>query len=349
MPRASTMATVEIEPGIRAMLRRFTFAAALAALVGLLAPMAQAADFTLRIHTLVKSPHPYNDMANFLKKDIEEKSGGRIAVRVFDAGRLGQDPAVISEIGLGTIDMMISTTSNAAKQIPEFAIFTMPYLFSGLDGIEKMVGPGTPVHAHFEKVYADRKVGMKLLALGGSGTRNMATAKMPINGLADLKGLKMRTPPSPMDSQTWAALGMLPVTVAWGELYAAIQTGVAEAMESSLPGYNGSKLYEVAPNLALTGHTVQINHTSISQKTWAKLPPDLQKVVTASAVAANKLGIDKAKEYDANLVKQLEAKHRVKVTRPDKAAFIEKLAPLQNDLAAKLKLTAEYKLIKAAK
>ncbi len=345
----STMAHVEIERGTGTMLKRLKRAAATATMLCLFGQTAGAADFTLRIHTLVKSPHPYNDMAEFLKKDIEAKSGGRIAVRVFDAGRLGQDPAVISEIGLGTIDMMISTTSNAAKQIPEFAIFTMPYLFQGLDGIEAKVGPGTPVHAHFEKVYKDRNVGMKLLALGGSGTRNMATAKKPINGLADLKGLKMRTPPSPMDSQTWAALEMLPVTVAWGELYAAIQTGVAEAMESSLPGYTGSKLYEVAPNLALTGHTVQVNHTSISQKTWDKLPADLQKVVATSAVAANKHGVEKSKEYDANLVKKLETQHGVKVTRPDKAAFIQKLAPLQGQLAEKLKLNAEYKLIKASK
>ena len=314
--------------------------------LGLSALSANAADYTLRLHTLVKSPHPYNDMAAFMKKELEEKSGGRIAVRIFDSGQLGQDPAVIGEMGLGTIDMMISTSSNAAKQIPELSIFTMPYLFNSIDEIESKIGPGTPVHAHFEKVFADRGVGMKLLALGGSGTRNMSSSVKPINGLEDLVGLKMRTPPSPMDSQTWAALGMLPVTVAWGELYAAMQTGVAEAMESSLPGYTGSKLYEVAPNLALTAHTIQINHTSISELTWNKLPEDLQTLVQETATAANAYGIEKAKEYDKNLVEKLIAEHGVKVTHPDKAAFIEKLAPLQAKLAADLDLEEEYKLIK---
>ncbi len=324
----------------------FSLTLAAATALGLTAFAAQAADYTLRIHTLVKSPHPYNDMAEFLKKDLEEKSNGRIAVRIFDSGQLGQDPAVIGEMGLGTIDMMISTTSNAAKQIPELAIFTMPYLFAGMDTIEAKVGPGTPVQAHFEKVFQDRGVGMKLLALGASGTRNMSTASKPINTVDDVKGLKMRTPPSPMDSETWAALGMLPVTIAWGELYAAMQTGVADAMESSLPGYTGSKLYEVAPNLALTQHTLQINHTSISEVTWNKLPDDLKTLVQESAVAANHLGIEKAKEYDANLVKTLQDEHGVNVTHPDKAAFIEKLAPLQAKLAADLDLTEEYTLIK---
>ena len=114
------------------------FASAIVALVPSLAislvvamtpASARAADFNLRVHTLVRSPHPYNDMAAFLKADLEKKSNGRIAVKIFDSGQLGQDPAVIGEVGLGTIDLMVSTSSNAAKQIPELSIFNMPYLF----------------------------------------------------------------------------------------------------------------------------------------------------------------------------------------------------------------------------
>ncbi|MDQ0313622.1 TRAP transporter substrate-binding protein [Amorphus orientalis] len=305
-----------------------------------------AADYTLRIHTLVKSPHPYNDMAAAMKEEIEAKSDGQIAVEIFDSGQLGQDPAVIGEMGFGTIDLMISTTSNAVQQIPEYAIFTMPYLFTSMDEALEKVGPGSPVQAHFEKVYEERGVGMKLLALGLSGTRNMSTADTVVNGPDDLKGLKMRTPPSPMDAKTWSAFGMLPVTVAWGELYAAMQTGVADAMESSLPGYTGSKLYEVAPNLALTEHTIQVNHTSISEPTWNKLPEDLQKVVQEAAVSANAYGVEKAKEYDGALVDRLVSDHGVELTRPEKEPFIEILAPLQVELAKELDLSEEYELLK---
>jgi tripartite ATP-independent transporter DctP family solute receptor len=305
-----------------------------------------AADHTLRIHTLVKSPHPYNDMAMAIKDEVETKSDGRIEVKIFDSGQLGQDPAVIGEMAFGTIDIMISTTSNAVQQIPEFGIFTMPYLFAGMDEQLEVVGPGSAVHAHFEEIYAERAVGMKLLALGGSGTRNMATADVVVKGPEDLDGLKMRTPASPMDSQTWSAFGMLPVTVAWGELYAAMQTGVAEAMESSLPGYTGSKLYEVAPNLTLTEHTIQVNHTSMSEVSWNKLPEDLQTIVQDAAISANAYGVEMAKGYDAALVETLASEHGVTVSYPDKSAFMEVVAPLQAKLAADLDLEAEYELLK---
>ncbi|MBP0616137.1 TRAP transporter substrate-binding protein [Jiella mangrovi] len=326
---------------------KFRHVLATAIALAISATTVSAAEFNLRLHTLVKSPHPYNDMAAYMKKTLEEKSDGRIAVQIFDSGQLGQDPAVISELAFGTIDMMISTTSNAAEQVPEYGIFTMPYLFSGMDGILDKIGPGTKVQEHFEKIYEDRGLGMRLLALGASGTRNLATTDKPVNTLADLKGMRMRTPPSPMDSETWSALGMLPVTIAWGELYAALQTGVVSAMESSLPGYSGAKLYEVAPYLALTQHTLQINHISISDVTWNKLPEDLQKLVQQTAIEANTLGVQKAIQYDSELVKSLQADHGVKVTHPDTAAFRAKLEPIQAQLAKKVGLSQEYELLTA--
>jgi tripartite ATP-independent transporter DctP family solute receptor len=308
-----------------------------------------AAEYNMRLHTLVKSPHPYNDMAEFMKKDVEAKSGGRIAIKIFPAASLGNDSAVIGEMGLGTIDLMISSTNNAEKQVPEYQVFSMPYLFKDYDALMKAVKPGSPVFNHFEKAYVDHKLGMKLLALGGSGTRSMSNAKRPVNGLADIKGMKMRTPPSPMISKTWQALGTLPVTVAWAELYAAIQTGVAEALESSIPGYMGSKLYEVAPYLALTEHTIQVNHVSMSERTWNKLPPDLRKLMQSSAVAASALGVAKAQEYEATFVKKLQQDHGVKVTHPDKSQFVDALKPTQAELAKEMKLTEIVGLIQASR
>lgn len=318
------------------------FALAFAALG---ATAARAADFDLRIHTLVQSPHPYNDMADFMKSELEAKSDGRIAITIFDSGQLGQDPAVIGEVGLGTIDIMISTASNIAGEVPELAIFNMPYLFSSIDEVVDKIGPGTPVQDHFEQVFADRGVGLKLLALGASGTRNLSATTKSVMEPEDLAGLKMRTTQSPMDAETWSALGMLPVTVAWGELYAAMQTGVADAMESSLPGYTGSKLYEVAPMLAITEHTIQINHISISQLTWDRLPEDLQALVADTAVAANELGVEMAKEYDGELVEVLKTEHGVTVSYPDKDAFAAELEPIQTKLANELGLSSEYTLL----
>ena len=158
----------------------------------------------------------------------------------------------------------------------------------------------------------------------------------------------MRTPPSPVIAETWKTLGTLPVTIAWSELYAGMQTGVAQALESSIPGYKGSKLYEVAPHLALTAHTIQVNHFTMSERSWKKIPADLQKIVKDLAIAATAHGVEKAKGYDANLVGVLEKKHGVTVTRPDISEFRKILVPVQDKFARAKKLTEVLAMIRAA-
>lgn len=327
------------------MKRMITGAAILAMVAAITAPAASAQEFTLRVHTLARDPHPFNDVAKRFKEYVEAESDGRVAVRIFDAGQLGQDPTVISEIGLGTIDMMVSTSSNAAQQIPELAIFTMPYLFADMDEIAVALGPDTEGLAHFQQAFADRGIGLRLLALGGSGVRNMATASTEVTSAADLAGLRMRTPPSPMDSETWAAFGMLPTTIAWGELYAAMQAGLADAFESSLPAYLGSQLFEVAPNLVLTEHVVQVHHVSISEVTWGRLPEDLREIVMQGAIEGNAFGTEMSKQYDGELVDRLASEHGVTVWRPDVSEFRAVLEPVKADLAQRLGLTAEFSLL----
>jgi len=321
-------------------LASFLATAALTTLVA--ATAASAADMTLRLHTLVKSPHPYNDMAAFIAEEVASRSNGAIEIKVFDAGQLGQDPAVIGEMGLGTIDLMVSSTSNAVKQVPDYQIFSVPYLFDGLDDLMARVAPGSLGESYFKERYAESGLNMQLLALGASGSRNMSNALGPVETLDDIKGIKMRTPPSPMMSKTWEALGTLPVSVAWGELYAAVQTGVAQGLESSIAGYAGSKLYEVAPYLALTGHEVQTNHISMSDRAWNRLSEEQQAMFLEVAAQASELGVEMAKQYDAELVETLKSEHGVTVTSPDVAAFKAVLVPVQSELIGELGLQAAY-------
>lgn len=315
-----------------------TFATAVA--VSALAGGAFAQDMTLRLHTLVQDPHPYNDMANFMAEEISSRTDGAIAIELFNAGQLGTDPAVIGEMGLGTIDLIVSSTNNAAEAVPDFQIFSIPYLFAGYDDLMTRVGPGSAAEGYFKEAFVENGLNIQLLALGGSGSRNMSNARGPVEALADIEGMKMRTPPSPMISRTWETLGTLPVSVAWGELYAAIQTGVAEGLESSIPGYAGAKLYEVAPYLALTGHTIQVNHISMSDRAWGRLSPEQQEIFMAVAAEASAFGIERAKFYETELVSRLQAENDVTVTTPDVSEFQAALVDLRSELATELELTA---------
>src|SRR5699024_399039 len=121
--------------------------------------------------------------------------------------------------------------------------------------------------------------------------------------------------------------------------------GVVSAMESSLPGYSGAKLFEVAPNLILTHHHMQINHISISAITWKRLPEDLQNLVQQVAAEANKYGVRRAIHYDTTLVEELQDEHDVNVIHVDTDEFRNKVLPIQEQLAKEVGVLPEYKLI----
>ncbi|TVQ39677.1 MAG: TRAP transporter substrate-binding protein [Geminicoccaceae bacterium] len=324
----------------------FRHVAGLAAVLGLVATTADA-QTTLRLHTLVQSPHPYNDMAEFMAEQIAERSDGAFRIEIFPGASLGNDPAVIGEMALGSIDLIVSSTNNAENAVPELAAFSLPYLFTSIDDFMERAGPGTALEAHFMERYEASGSGMRLLALNASGTRNFSTARGPVEGLDDISGARMRVPPSPLMMQTWEALGTIPVSVAWAELYAAVQTGVADSLESSIPGYVGSKLFEVAPYLALTAHTLLASHISISEVTWGRLSEEQRALFLEVADEATRLGAEMGKVYDDELVVELQEQHGVTVTQPDPTPFMERLAPVQDALAAQMGLEAELALIRA--
>ena len=67
--------------------------------------------------------------------------------------------------------------------------------------------------------------------------------------------MKMRVPSNPLLVKIWGATGAVPSPLPWKEIYSAVQTGVVNCFDSSVSGYYGSRYYEVAPYMSLTGHS----------------------------------------------------------------------------------------------
>lgn len=204
---------------------------------------------TLRLHTLVTSPHPYNTAAEWFGEELARRTNGALRSTLFPSAQLGTDRAVLDEMRLGTIDLMISTTNNAAAQLPAYDVFSLAYLFPDYESFRRALRPAGPIVQRIQALYDERRLGLVLLGFMLGGTRNLSAVR-PVRSLEDLRGLKMRVPPSPAVARQWQALGTLPVTVNWAEVYTAVQTGVAQALESSLSGYLSERFFEVAPTSA---------------------------------------------------------------------------------------------------
>ncbi len=323
------------------MKRLLTFAVAAVMATALLPGSGQAQNW--RLHTLVKDPHPYNDAARHV---IAELGKAGITVKLFPSGTLGKDPTVFDEMRLGTIDMMISSANNAAKHVPELQVFSLAYAWPGYDAFISATSGDAPLTKRFVSLFEQKNLGIKLLGIGSGGSRNMSNAVKPVTAVGDIQGIKMRVPPSPVMLKVWSAIGTQPVSVAWTELYAAIQTGVAQGLESSIAGYTGSKLFEVAPYLALTQHEIQAGHVSVSQRSFDKLNASQQAAVIKAGAEAAKIMTESAIANEEKLLTRLKNDHGVTVTNPDKSGFQEAVRPLHDELAKGMNATDLLQVIR---
>ncbi len=304
---------------------------------------------TLRLHTLVTSPHPYNTAAEWFGEELARRTNGALRSTLFPSAQLGTDRAVLDEMRLGTIDLMISTTNNAAAQLPAYNVFSLAYLFPDYQSFRRALRPAGPIVQRIQALYDERRLGLVLLGFMLGGTRNLSAVR-PVRNLEDLRGLKMRVPPSPAVARQWQALGTLPVTVNWAEVYTAVQTGVAQALESSLSGYLSERFFEVAPHLSLTRHEIQVGHFTASARSLGRLAEPQRTVLRAVAAEAMEVGTRAGIEADETVLQRVRTEFagRIHVHEPDREAFARVLAPLHEELASSYQAGGLLELVRAA-
>ncbi|MDM7976702.1 MULTISPECIES: TRAP transporter substrate-binding protein [Thalassospira] len=304
---------------------------------------------TLRLSTQGNPPHPWLDAAETLKSEVETATNGRVKIEIFGGATLGRDATALDEMRLGTIDLLIGGTQEATPFFPEFQLFSISYLFPNIDIFRKAMAPDSEVVSYFNRVYEQSENGLKLLALTGGGIRNLSNNQHEVANLEDLSGLKMRVPGSRLDAVMWETSGAQPVSLPFTELYTALQTGVANAFESSISAYVGNKLYEVAPYHSMTQHQFLVSHITISSIAWNRLSNDDKEIFRAAAAKAAVVGIDKGIEYDSSLLQPLIDSGKVTVTEVDKTPFIEVVRPLHDEVAKEIGATEVLNAIRALK
>lgn len=309
---------------------------------------AAAAKYDLRLATVVKAPHPWLVGAEFMAEEMRKRTNGEVEIKIFDGGSLGNDKTAIDQMRLGAIDFVVGGTTNAASFLREFQVFSIDYLFRDMAHFRKATAPDSPLVSNIQSTVDSRDLGFKVLALCGGGTRNVSNSLRPIRTPDDLKGIKMRVPGSKVEVKVWSALGAVPTSLPWTELYSATQTGVVNAFESTISGYKGSKLYEVAPYHSKTGHQIMMSHISMSTQSFNKLPPEYRKAIVEVAAQAGRLVTDSGERFDAEFLGEL-TKLGAKVNDVDTQAFVNRLLPLHDELAAEAKVTHLLEMIRAIK
>lgn len=296
--------------------------AALSVAVMLSVPGAHAVELTA---AHVNPPgEPSNVAFAELAKRLEDSKTG-ISLTVFPQGQIGSEKDAIEQVRLGAITMTTVASSNLQSFAPSVGVFDIPFLFRDQNQHPKAVAE-SPVG---EEIAASVKEESGLTVLGwwSAGMRHVFTRKTPVETPADLEDLKIRVIGSPVYIDTFNQLGAQATPMPYGEVYTALATGTVDAAENDTSGYRNMRFWEHAPQLSLTGHFFLYKPVVANTEAIESLTPEQRAEFDEifAEVTQNQWDL-----FASNFEGDLEAlkEDGVTVTRPDREAFQQKVAPV---------------------
>ncbi|MBT8330678.1 MAG: TRAP transporter substrate-binding protein [Desulfofustis sp.] len=173
-----------------------------------------------------------------------------------------------------------------------------------------------------------KRADVRLIGYGGGGTRQLIVNK-PVQTMEDVKDLPIRVMGAPIQTKVFSAFGMAPTVIAYAEVYNAIQTGVIDAAENEAAGIQQMKFYEVGPNIAMTAHSITVRPLCFSNKTFSKLPEDLQAAILQAGKDAGAYGRILEASEDRMKMQQMESEGKLKtVFFKDRDQLVEAAGPV---------------------
>jgi len=204
-------------------------------------------------------------------EELKKRSNGRITYTMYAGGALGKGPEHFDIVKKGLSDMGYFTATWTPGRFPLTDVLSMA---AWVDGKDLATAIGNDVyHKALEKEFED----VKVLELNGCIQAFVWTTK-PVKTLADLKGMKLRSPGG-MQTAYIKALGAEPVFMPLGDVYMAMDTGTIDGLVTCPPLVLAFKLYEVAKYGVKATFGCVSEGVVMNKKTWDKTPPDLQKII----------------------------------------------------------------------
>jgi len=301
-----------------------------------------AAQQKLKWAHVYETNEPYHTESVWAAAEIKKRTNGKFDIEVFPASTLGKETDINQGMTLGTVDMIISGPSFAARSYPRLGIAYYPFIFRDADHL--LAYSKSPIFAEMVEEFRT-KTGIQILAYTYYGARQ-TTAQKPFTDCAGMKGLKIRVPDVPIYMAIPRACGANPAPIAAAEVYLALQNGTVDAQENPLTTIEAKKFYEVQKAIMMTSHIVDIT-TQVAPHVWNKLTDQEKQIFTEVTREAAARATAQIKKREGELADEFRKKG-LQIVQVDRKSFID--AVLKSATPESLGFTkADYDRIVAIK
>jgi TRAP-type transport system periplasmic protein len=243
-------------------------AAAIVSQVGLSKPA--RAQVKLRYSNASNAGYLANIVMQEYWEEVRKRSNGEIACETF-WGTLGGEQTLLNGVSLGTLDGY----HGAYTGMREFDLFYTVGLFRDYEHAARVING--PLRDKLQKAF-EAKYKVHMLGLGRAGAFAIQTKPKPASW-GDLKGLKVRAGPIEGVVESIKAVGANPVTMAFNEVYTALQQGVVDGQVTLGTLVVTMKYYEVVKHWIKSDFGLGFDKVVLSQRTWSRIKPQQQKMM----------------------------------------------------------------------
>jgi tripartite ATP-independent transporter DctP family solute receptor len=278
--------------------------------------------------------YPTVQALRYMGRLIEERSGGRLQIRVFHSRQLGEEKETIEQTRAGAIDLNRTNVALIGSFVPAMNVLAMPFLFRSIEHQQRVLdGPiGTEILNSFAPY------GFVGLAFYDSGARSIYNSVRPVRSIADIKGLRIRVQQSELMSDMIRSLGAEPIELPYGQVLTGLATKLIDGAENNWPSFVTTDHYKYAGFYTLTEHTMSPEVLVMSQKAWQSLSAEDQKIFRESALRSSHFMREKWKDLEEASRKQAESAGVTIVKDIDRKPFEAAMATIyekaQRDPAA---------------
>jgi TRAP-type C4-dicarboxylate transport system substrate-binding protein len=213
---------------------------------------------------------------------VNERAGNRLRINFIQGEQLGNDVQVIEQVMRGGVHIYGDVLDWYANWVKDLSVLSWGFTFRDFEHQQRFID--SALFAPYAEELRTRH-NLRILAATPSQAR-VLFARRPVATPDDLKGIKMRVPDIRAYLLLWQTLGTQPTRVAWAEVFLALRTGVVEAAEGPPLSAMASKIHQGAPHVMRTNHVISAYHITVHEPTFARLSPELQKIMTDAAKEA---------------------------------------------------------------
>jgi TRAP-type C4-dicarboxylate transport system substrate-binding protein len=248
------------------------------------------------VDLIISHPFPARHVQHRLllepfKKELEEKSKGRIKVTIHPGGALAAAPAHYENVVAGAFDIGWTLQGYTPGRFPLSGIIELPFLWSSAQEATRVLSQMLEELPALQNEYRD----VKVLATWTQDLGQLYTTVKPVRTLEDLRGLKIRAP-GPVQVSMLRALGAVPVTMPAGEIYDALERGVVDGLVIGLSAIKGFRLDQLVKHATLANSYVAAMIVAMNQQSYKKLSTEDRALV--DSLTGRQMAMLGAKNYD---------------------------------------------------